>query len=104
VTNRKPQLPRPRVILARIVAAHHHRPRTLIGLSSRALHGADRPGEAFALRDILLAADPGEYLPILRAFVEFWPADQADRWPTGDPVSDWFSAHPAEVQRHKEAA
>jgi hypothetical protein len=88
----KPQTDRPRVVLARIVGLPHQRNRTLIGLASRALYLADRRDEAEALRAHLLAADPRDHLRILRASVDFWPAQQAERFPVGDPARHWASA------------
>lgn len=103
-TNGLPPLPRPRVMLARAPGGCRKPPKTLIGQASRALYVAGHADEARAMRDLLLAADPPAYLPILRAFVGFFPAALADAWPTGEPARHWASDRIPPAQRRKDAA
>src|SRR5689334_5229312 len=99
-TNSRPPLHKPRVILAR-EPDRCRRARTLIGQASRALYIPRRDGEAAALRDLLLAADPAEHRMILRTFVDFWPTGQDACHPVGDPSCDWASARIPACQRRK---
>ncbi len=103
-TNGRPALPRPCVLLHRDATGCRKPPKTLIGQASRALYIARRPDDASAMRDLLLAADPPDYLPILRAFVDLWPAALAAEWPTGDPARHWATDRIPPAQRRKDAA
>lgn len=98
-TNGLPALARPRVLLRRDPAASRKPPKTLIGLASRALYVAGRAAEATAMRDRLRSAAPAEYLPILREFVDFWPAALAAERVVGDPDRHWASDRIPEEQR-----
>lgn len=103
-TNGLPALARPRVLLRRDPAASRKPPKTLIGLASRALYVAGLPDRAEAMRERLCAAAPPDYLPILRDFVDFWPAALAERCATGDPARHWASDRIPAEQRRREAA
>jgi hypothetical protein len=88
-----PRLAKPRVILGHTPRMTGKRGRrkakTLIGQASRELYNQHRPDDADAMRDILLAAEPGEYLSILIAFVDFFPSEAVPKHPLGDPRTHW---------------
>jgi hypothetical protein len=103
-TDGRPLPARPRVMLARTPGGRKQRGKTLIGQASRALYVAGMGLEAALMRDVLLAADPGEYRAILCAFVDFWPGLLVESFATGDPATHWATDHIPAEQRRKEAA
>lgn len=100
-TNGRPPLVSPRVILPGDPERWGRRGRTLIGQASRALYVAGRADDAEALRARLRAADPADYLELLRACVDFWPTGQEAHCAIGDPEHDWASALIPPEQRRR---